>query len=106
MPPFADPSRTVCQALKNACAPGNELPSRAMARNLLAEHRLSEERFAEFSTTTGELASIIQVHKAFEDYQVSHVRPFLKKGERPAYTRSDNANNIVVLPPDARLGTV
>ena len=76
-----------------------------MARNLLAEHRVSEERFLEFSKL-GDLASIAQIHKALDEYQSNYVRPSLKGGIPPAYAHSNNANNIAVLGPDAHLGTV
>ena len=76
-----------------------------MARNLLPEHRLSEERFTDFSRTAGELASILHVHQALDDYQSTHVRPRVKLGNPPAYARSDNANNAV-LPGGTLLGTV
>src|SRR5258708_36960731 len=105
MPLCADPSLMVFKALQNACSPGNELPFRAMARKLLAEHRVSEERFVEFSKA-GELVSITQIHKALEDYQLNHVRPFVKAGKQPAYARSENANNVAVLGLDTHLGTV
>ena len=106
MPNFTDPSFVVFQALQNACSPGNELPVRAMARNLLAEHRVSGQRFLGFLSAAGELASIDQVREALEDYQWKEVRPFLKNGTPPAYVRTENANNMAALNADTRLGTV
>lgn len=96
----------VCQALHDVCSSGAELPFRAMARNLLAEHRVSQERFLEFSKAAGELISITQIGTALEDYQSKHVRPFLKEGKPPAYARSENLNNLAAPLMDTHLGTV
>ncbi len=77
-----------------------------MARNLLSEHRISDQRFLDFSKTAGELLSLTHVRVALETYQSTRVRPLLRSGDSPAYTRSDNANNAVRLPRGVHLGTV
>ncbi len=103
---FADPSRDVHKTLLDMCLSGCDLPSRAMARNLLAEHRLSEQRYLEFSPNSGDFTSFVAVRKALEEYQLSHVRPLLKDKLAPVYARLGNVSNEVNLGPDARLGTV
>jgi hypothetical protein len=77
-----------------------------MARNLLADHRVSVERFAEFSGIAGDLLSITDIREALEDYQARRVRPLRKTGTPPAYALPNNANNAVLAKPAAQLGTV
>jgi hypothetical protein len=77
-----------------------------MARNVLSEHRLSDERFARFCALAGDMAAFDQVQAALESYQTAEVRPLIRDGLEPAYARADNASNAAVLPPRTYLATV
>ena len=103
---FADQSLPLARILHDACSPGFTPPTRAMARNLLCEHRLSAERLAAFSASAGELTALDRVQLALEEYQAVDVRPSIGVGLLPAYARPENENNSVELPPGAHIGTV
>lgn len=105
MPPFAD-QPSIAKILREACSPGVTPPDRAMARNLLCEHRLSAERFDAFSGFAGQLTAMDRVQQALEEYQTGEVRPLITSGLQPAYARAANANNAVSLPAGSHVGAV
>ena len=76
-----------------------------MARNLLAEHRISQDRFNSFLKFAGELKSIDAVHDALDQYQ-KHVRPLRTTKLLPAYQLPENATNVIELPDDTEIATV
>jgi hypothetical protein len=101
---LADSSEQLAEALRHACTsvdPG----LRAMARNLLGEHRVPADRIAAFLGGAGSLADVDQVRSALYLYQTNEVRP-KKGGSPPAYERPENTENAVGLGPGARLATV
>src|SRR5258708_6475427 len=100
-----DQSTALTQVLLDTCTPASPVPSRAMARNLLSEHRLSNERIAVFSTFAGTLSAVDQIAQALADYQSTEVRP-IKGGPLPAYQRPENGNNAVEVPRRSHVGTV
>jgi hypothetical protein len=103
---FADPALPVAQVLK--AASDSHLPpySRALARNLLGEHRVSAERFAAFSAFAGNLTEFASLQQAIEEYQGNEVRPLVKWRVAPAYARQENENNKVELLARAHVATV
>src|SRR5258708_40144729 len=100
-----DQSTALTQVLLDTCTPASPVPSRAMARNLLSEHRLSNERIAVFSTFAGTLSAVDQIAQALADYQSTEVRP-IKGGPLPAYQRPENGNNAVEAPRRSHDGTM
>ena len=108
MCPFADPLQPVSKLLDGYCdlpiQPGD--PHRAVARNLLAEHRLSADRFKGFTAFAGDMPAFEQVHLALERYQTDQVRPLSGAGIEPAYERDDNAENRITLGKGMHVGTV
>ena len=103
---FAERSLPLARILHDSCSPGFTAAARAMARNLLCEHRVSAERFAAFSASAGELTMLDRVQRAIEEYQTAEVRPSISLGLLPAYARPENENNSVELPPGTHVGTV
>ena len=93
MPPFADPSQLVSQVLSGICASSAPEYDRAMARNLLAEHRLSKSRFQLFSTFAGAMDDLEAIRSAVQRYHANEVRPLVSAGIEPAYTRPENQQN-------------
>jgi hypothetical protein len=93
------------ETLRLACAT-KDPEYRAMARNLLAEHRVPADRFAGFLKDAGSLANLDRVRDALNWYQVNEVRPNIKGGAQPAYERPENAENAVALTAKTRLATV
>ena len=106
MPPFADPSQLVSQVLSGICASSAPEYDRAMARNLLAEHRLSKSRFQLFSTFAGAMDDLEAIRSAVQRYHANEVRPLVSAGIEPAYTRPENQQNLVNLPPRTQVATV
>jgi len=100
MSPFADPSQLVSQVLGRECNSPLQPYSRALARNLLADDRISDDRFGKFSAFAGNMADIRLVQHAIELYQLREVRPLVSAGVPPAYARPENAKNIVEEPPE------
>ena len=104
MSPFVQRT-ALAQVLLGACTPATPVRSRAMARNLLSEHRLSNERFAVFANFAGTLVAVDRIARAIEDYQATEVRP-VKGGPLPAYQRPENGNNAVEIPARSHVVTI
>src|ERR1022692_4952176 len=106
MAPFADPSLPVSQALSRVFSSPVPPYSRALARNLLAEQRVSGDRFALFSAFAGDIAELNLIQRAMELYQLREVRPLASAALQPAYARPENESNKVELPPGSHVATV
>jgi hypothetical protein len=106
MTPFEDPSHPISAVLSTHYGnPTATTPERAMCRNLLAEHRVSIDRFAAFIAVGGAQSGFADVVTALEEYQ-KHVRPLKTLKLVPAYRLPDNAGNAVTLPLDAEVATL
>ena len=104
MRPFAEPAALFSSILRAACDPTVLPPQRAMSRNLLAEHRVSQDRFNSFCKIVGVLKSIADIEGALVEYQ-KYVRPSRAGKDAPAYRLPENEGNAVVLPPGTEIAT-
>jgi len=106
MCPFADPP--VSKVLESYCNQPVRAddPRRAVARNLLAEHRLCADRFGKFAGYAGDLRTFDEVQQAVERYHKEQVRPLSSAGILPAYERTENQENLVTLAKETHVGTV
>jgi hypothetical protein len=75
-----------------------------MSRNLLAEHRVSQDRFNSFLGIAGELKSIDNVRAALDEYQ-KRVRPSKSAKTAPAYELPENEGNAINLPKHTEVAT-
>jgi len=106
MVPFADPTLPISRILRDTCSSVVSISYKAVARNLLSDHRVSSERFSSFSAFAGDLSRIDVIQRALESYQLEEVRPSISARTEPAYARTDNENNRVRLAPGSHVATV
>jgi len=92
------------ETLRRACASADP-GLRAMARNLLGEHRVPKDRRDAFVGGAGSLADMDRVRNALDRYQTNEVRP-KKGGFPPVYEQPENAENAVGFAAKAHLATV
>lgn len=88
---FSDPGCAAFSALTAACS-SSDASERALARNFLAEHRLSEERFRHFMDFGGNPATWDDIQDAVVKYHNAHVRPFVSSGTRSTFFRESAVN--------------
>ena len=103
---FEEQSPEIFAFLNGMCAECHPPSARAMARNLLGEHRWSSERLQAFLASDGAFLSPAEIEDKLKKYQEREVRTPIGSALRPAYARPDNLNNSISMPAGTELGTV
>ncbi len=103
---FEEQSPEIFAFLNDMCAECHPPSARAMARNLLGEHRWSAERLRAFLASDGAFLSPAEIEDKLKKYQEKEVRTPIGSALGPAYGRPDNSNNSVRMPAGTELGTV
>ena len=115
MPLLTDLYPSLSDTFLSLCsASSTSIPQKAMARNLLGEHRVSFDRLKKFLPSGFNWDNFDAIQKDLDEYQKKAVRvklnpslPFSHlKQPLPAFESKENKNNRVNLPLNAKLGTV
>jgi hypothetical protein len=86
--------------------PATPVDVRAMAANLLADHRIPPDRLSRLADLAGVLDQAHAIRDSLRRYQTAEVRPLKTSDVKPAYLRGDNTSNRVDPPPRTFVATL